>query len=151
MNYKSILFQFLAGLFLLFGLKQFFIFVDLDLLELIVSLGKENFTYYAEKTDKFGIATTLKHMATAKFILGFVAIIINYVVLFYHAFKSKQNWNISLVITIVLVIIHYFKWIEPFPIDAFQQQLVLAYLLPAFISIILSLVAYRMAFTTKRI
>lgn len=151
MNFKSIIFQFLGGIFLLFGFKQFFIFVDLDLLELIVSLGKENFAYYAEKTDKFGIATKLKYFSNTKLILGFVAIIINYIILFYKAYKQKLNWNISLCITLVLALMHYFKWIEPFPIPIFQQQLILAFLIPAGLAFVLSIVAYRIAFTTKRI
>ena len=56
MNYKNIIFQFLAGFCLVLGLKQFFIFADLNLLELISLLGKENFVYFIDKSDRLGVA-----------------------------------------------------------------------------------------------
>lgn len=147
-NYKNIFFQFIAGLLLLLGIKQFFIFIDLELLDLIASMGKESFSYFADKTDKFGISNKLQQLVKAKIILGFIAIAINYFILFVLAYKNRLNWNISLLITVVLSLIHFFKLVEIPPISSLQINLILAYMLPAFLALILSIVFYFLAFKT---
>lgn len=147
-NYKNIFFQFLAGLSLLLALKQFFIFIELDLLDLIASMGKESFSYYADKSDKFGISNKLQRLVNAKIILGFVAITINYFILFILAFKKRLNWNISILITILLSLIHFFKVFELVPISFVKMNLIVAYMIPALITIILSFVFYILAFKT---
>lgn len=148
MNFKNILFQFLAGLCLMLGFKQFFIFADLDLIELISSMGKESFTYFANKSDKFGISEKITRLLQAQIILGFVAILINYFVLFFIAFKRKLNWNISLVITILLCLIHYFKLIDGYVISFLPINLVAAYIIPAFIYLLLAGILYVFSFRT---
>lgn len=130
------------------GVKQFFIFIELDLLDLIASMGKESFSYYAEKSDKFGISNKLQRLVNTKIILGFVAIFINYFILFALAFKKRINWNISFAITIILCLIHFFKLFEIGPISFLKINLVIAYMIPAFVAIILSVVFYLMAFKT---
>ena len=147
-SYKNILFQFLAGLLLMLGIKQFFIFIELDLLDLIASMGKETFSYYADKTDKFGISNKLQRLVHAKIILGFIGIAINYFILFFIAYKKRLNWNISIGITIILCFIHFFKLFELAPISFMQMNLILAYLIPAFLTIIISVVFYLMSFKT---
>ena len=149
MNYKNILFQFLAGLFLLLGIKQFFIFIELDLLDLIASMGKEAFAYYADKSDKFGISNKITRLVQAKIILGFVGIIINYFILFVIAFKKKLNWNISIVITAILAIIHYFNVVEVSPISFIKINLIAAYMIPAFLSLALAGLFYFLSFKTS--
>lgn len=149
MNYRNILFQFLAGLSLLLGFKLFFIFVELDLIDLIASMGKESFAYYAEKTDKFGISNKIKRLSQAKIILGYVAIAINYIILFIMAYKKRFNWNISFVITIILILIHFFKWIEIAPISFIKMNLVVAYLIPAFLLLLLAGIFYLLSFRTS--
>lgn len=148
MNYKNIILQFLAGLLLLLGLKQFFIFADLDLLELISTMGKESFAYFAGKSDKFGISTKLNVLINTKIIIGFVAIAINYFILFTIAYKKKLNWNISLIITIILSCIHFFKWIELQPISFMKMNLIAAYMIPAILVLIVSGVFYLLSFKT---
>ena len=150
MNYKNVIFQFLAGLFLMLGIKQFFIFADLNLLELISSLGKENFAYFADKSDRLGVVNKLQGLINAKIILGFIAILINYVILFILAYKRKLNWNISIIITIILGILHYFNIIQLSPISFVKINLVAAYLIPAFIVFILSVLFYYLSFKTSR-
>ena len=149
MNYKNIIFQFLAGLCLMIGIKQFFIFVDLDLIELIASMGKESFAYYADKTDKFGISNKITNLVQAKAILGFIAIAINYFILFALAFKKRLNWNISLGITIVLIVLHFFKIFELSPISFIQINLVAAYLIPAIIALVFAGLFYLLSFRTS--
>ena len=146
MNFKNILFQFCAGLFLLLGFKQFFIFTDLDLIELISNMGKESFAYFANKSDKFGISTKITRLLQTQLILGFVAIMINYLVLFAIAFKQKLNWNISIVITVILCLIHYFKLIDGYVISFLPINLVAAYMIPAFIYLLLAGVFYVLSF-----
>lgn len=150
MNFKNIFFQFLAGLFLILGFKQFFIFGDLDLLELISSMGKESFAYLAEKSDKFGISNKLQQLVNLKIILGFVAIIINYVMLFIIAFKNKLSWNISLIITVILVVLHFFNLLNLPPISFVKMNLVAAYMSPAIISILLAGLFYYSSYKTSR-
>ena len=150
MNYKNVIFQFLAGLFLMLGIKQFFIFADLNLLELISSLGKENFAYFADKSDRLGVVNKLQGLINAKIILGFIAILINYVILFILAYKRKLNWNISIIITIILGILHYFNIIQLSPISFVKINLVAAYLIPAFIVFIVSVLFYYLSFKTSR-
>jgi len=151
MSYKNILFQFLAGLFLMLGIKQFFIFIELDLLDLIASMGKDSFTYYAEKTDRLGISNKIESLSQAKIILGYIAITINYCILFMLAYKKRLNWNISIVITGILSVIHFFKLFELAPISFMQMNLVLAFMIPALFSIIASIVFYFMANKTTSI
>lgn len=150
MNYKNIFFQFLAGLFFVLGLKQFFIFADLNLLELISSLGKDNFAYFADKSDRLGVVNKLQGLINAKIILGFIAILINYVILFILAYKRKLNWNISIVITIILGVLHYFNILQLVPISFVKINLVAAYLIPAFIVFTLSVLFYYLSFKTSR-
>jgi hypothetical protein len=150
MNYKNTFFQFLAGLFLMLGIKQFFIFADLNLLELISSLGKENFAYFADKSDRLGVVNKLQGLINAKIILGFIAILINYIILFILAYKRKLNWNISIVITVILGILHYFNILQLSPISFVKINLVAAYLIPAFVVFILSVLFYYLSFKTSR-
>ena len=150
MNYKNIIFQFLAGFCLVLGLKQFFIFADLNLLELISLLGKENFVYFVDKSDRLGVANKLQGLINAKIILGFIAILINYVILFILAYKRKLNWYISIVITIFLSVLHYFKLLQLAPISFVKINLVLAYLIPAFVVFIISVLFYYFSFKTSR-
>ena len=130
------------------GIKQFFIFIELDLLDLIASMGKESFSYYADRTDKFGISNKLQRLVNTKIILGFVAITINYFILFLLAYKKRLNWNISILITVILSLIHFFKLFELAPISFIKINLIVAYILPAFIAIVLSIFFYSMAFKT---
>ena len=149
MKYKNIIYQFLAGLCLMIGIKQFFIFVDLDLIELIAAMGKESFAYYADKTDKLGISSKITQLVQAKAILGYIAIAINYFILFTLAFKKRLNWNISLGVTIVLIVLHFFKIGELSPISFIQMHLVAAYIVPAIIALTLAGFLYLLSFRTS--
>lgn len=148
-NLKSILFQFFAAILLIMGIKQFYIFIELDLLELITSLGKDNFAYFAEKSDKFGISNKLKRLIYFKIILGFIAVAINYLILFIIAYKKHLNWNISLGITIIVGVLHYFKFLEILPISIIKISLISAYIIPAIICIILSIICYLIAYKSS--
>ena len=150
MNYKNIIYQFLAGLFLVIGIKQFFIFVHFDLIELIYTMGKENFTFLAEKSNQLGISNQLQELNNAKIILGFVGIIINYIILAIIAYKHKQSGNIAIAITCVLVVLHFFKLIDLSPLSFIKINLVAAFLLPAFFALILSTLFYYLSFKTSR-
>lgn len=131
------------------GFKQFFIFADLDLIELISTMGKESFAYFANKSDKFGISEKITRLLQTQLVLGFIAILINYFILFILAFKRKLNWNISLVITLILCLIHYFKLIDSYIISFMPINLITAYLIPAFIYLLLAGVLYVISFRTS--
>lgn len=150
-NYKNILFQLMAGFFLLMSLKQLYVFADVDLMELIASMGKESFAYYAEKSDKFGIASKLQNLINCKTILGYAAIAVNYVILFVMAFKRGWNWNTSLGITLILCVIHYLNWLEVGPIALVNLNLVATYIIPSIIGFILAGICYRLAFKSSAI
>lgn len=149
MNYKNIIFQFLAGLCLVLGFKQFFIFTNLDLLDLITSMGKESFVFLANKSDRLGISNQLQELVHAKIILGFIAIIINYIILFILAFKKKLNWNTSIIITLILGVLHYFNLLELSPISFIKINLIAAYIIPAIVVLSLSIWFYFMSFKTS--
>lgn len=148
-SYKNILFQFLAGLCLLLGCKQLFFLGNIELLELISSMGKESFTYFANKSDRFGISTQLQKLLQIKIILGFVAIGINYIILFVIAYKKKTDWNIPIIISFVLGLIHYFNWIEISPISIQSIALVGAYLIPIILLIVLAIAFYTITYRTS--
>ncbi|WP_322970841.1 hypothetical protein [Faecalibacter sp. LW9] len=148
MKIKHIIFQFLAGLFLMLGSKQLYVLGNIELLELISSMGKESFAYFANKSDRFGISSALQKLIIFKIVLGFVAIGISYIILFVMAYKKRWNWNIPLIISIVLGIIHYLNWIQLSPISLFSKQLMIAYLLPVIVSFGLSGLFYWLSFRT---
>lgn len=148
-NYKNILYQFLAGLGLMVGFKQLFFLGNIELLELISSMGKESFAYFANKSDRFGISNALQKLIVIKIVLGFVAIGINYVILFLLAFKKRLNWNISFAITIILIAVHYFNWIELSPLSLGSLNLIVAYTIPVVLTFVASFIFYMLAFRTS--
>ena len=131
------------------GIKQLFFLIEVDLLDLIASMGKESFSYYANKTDKFGISLKIRRLVQTKIILGFIAILINYIILFYIAYKNKLNWNISIIITVILCVVHYFNLVEISPISFMRLNIVLAYLLPVLFTLSIGVLFYLLSFKTS--
>jgi len=75
-NIKIFAIQLVASVLLFLGIQQFYVLAELDLIELIHSMGKDNFAFLVRKSDEFGISEKLKHLATMKTILSFVGIMI---------------------------------------------------------------------------
>ena len=120
------------------------------MLELISSMGKESFTFLAEKSNQLGITNQLQDLNNTKVILGFVAIIINYIILAVIAYKHRLNGNIAIAITCILVVLHFFKLIDLSPISMIKINLIAAYLTPAVIAIIISAFFYYLSIKTSR-
>lgn len=141
--------QLIASILLFLGIQQFYVIVELDLIELIHSIGKDNFSYYVQKSDEFGISQKLKHLATVKMILSFIGIALGYVVCTIINYKRNLDWKIAVFVAIVCFIIFQFKIIN-LPIHYIStKNLAVAYFVPATISIIFSFLLYFFSLRTK--
>ncbi|WP_313579522.1 hypothetical protein [Chishuiella sp.] len=135
---KVILIQLIASVLLFLGIQQFYILSELDLIELVHSIGKENFAYYVQKSDEFGISSKLKHLSTVKLILSFIGIVLGYIVSSIINYKKNLDYKIAIVTTILCFVIYQSKIIN-LPINYIStNNLVIAYFVPASISIVIS-------------
>lgn len=148
-NLKIASIQLIASILLFLGIQQFYVIVELDLIELIHSIGKDNFSYYVQKSDEFGISEKLKHLATVKMILSFIGIALGYIVCSIINFKGQLDWKIAVLIALICFIIFQFKIIN-LPIHYIAtKNLAIAYFVPATISILLSFILYFFSLRTK--
>jgi len=135
---KITLIQLIASVLLFLGIQQFYILSELDLIELVHSIGKENFAYYVQKSDEFGISSKLKHLSTVKLILSFIGIVLGYIVSSIINYKKNLDYKIAIVTTMLCFIIYQSKIIN-LPINYIStNNLVIAYFVPASISIVIS-------------
>lgn len=141
--------QLVASILLFLGIQQFYVIVELDLIELIHSIGKENFSYYVQKSDEFGINNKLQHLSTVKMILSFIGIALGYAVCSIINFRRNLDWKIAVFTAVVCFIIFQFKLIN-LPIHYIStKNLAIAYFVPATISIFLSFILYFFSLRTK--
>ena len=148
-NLKIASIQLIASILLFLGIQQFYVIVELDLIELIHSIGKDNFSYYVQKSDEFGISEKLKHLSTVKMILSFIGIALGYIVCSIINFKRQLDWKIAVLIALICFIIFQFKIIN-LPIHYIAtKNLAIAYFVPATISILLSFILYFFSLRTK--
>ena len=137
-NIKIFAIQLVASILLFLGIQQFYVLAELDLIELIHSMGKDNFAYLVKKSDEFGISEKLKHLATMKMILSFVGIVLAYVLCSVINHKRNYDWKIAVTIVVLCFLVFQFRFIN-LPINFIStKNLVLEYFLPATFSILIS-------------
>ena len=93
--------QLVASVLLFLGIQQFYVLAELDLIELIHSMGKDNFAFLVRKSDEFGISEKLKHLATMKTILSFVGIVLAYILCSVINHKRNYDWKMSVIIVVL--------------------------------------------------
>ena len=71
---RILMIQLVASCLLFLGIQQLYVLAEMDLIELIHSIGKDNFAYYVQKSDEFGISNQLKRLSTTKIILSIIGI-----------------------------------------------------------------------------
>jgi hypothetical protein len=141
--------QLVASVLLFLGIQQLYVLAELDLIELIHSVGKDNFAYYVQKSDEFGISEKLKALSTTKFILSSIGIILGYIICSIINFKKGYNWTISLVIVVLCFIVFQFKFIN-LPTKYFiNSGLEIAYIGTSIVAIIISLLIYFYSYRAK--
>lgn len=148
-NLKIFILQLVASILLFLGVQQFYVLAELDLIELVHSMGKDNFAFLVRKSDEFGISAKLKHLATMKTILSFVGIVLAYILCSVINHKRNRNWKMAVIIVAVCFLIYQFRFIN-LPISYIQtNNLALAYFLPATFSILISFVLYFLSYKIK--
>lgn len=148
-NIKIFAIQLVASVLLFLGIQQFYVLAELDLIELIHSMGKDNFAFLVRKSDEFGISEKLKHLATMKTILSFVGIVLAYVLCSVINHKRNYDWKIAVTIVILCFLVFQFRLIN-LPINFIAtKNLALAYFVPATFSILISFVLYFFSYKIK--
>ncbi len=148
-NIKIFAIQLVASILLFLGIQQFYVLAELDLIELIHSMGKDNFAYLVKKSDEFGISEKLKHLATMKMILSFVGIVLAYVLCSVINHKRNYDWKIAVTIVVLCFLVFQFRFIN-LPINFIStKNLVLAYFFPATFSILISSAFYFLSYKIK--
>ncbi|WP_353164828.1 hypothetical protein [Empedobacter brevis] len=148
-NFKIFSIQLTASILLLLGVQQFYVLAELDLIQLIHSIGKDHFALLVRKSDEFGISEKLKHLATIKMILSFIGITLGYILCSIINHKRNYNWKIAVIIVVLCFMVFQFKFIN-LPINFIQtKNLALAYFIPATISIMISFVLYFFSYRVK--
>ena len=148
-NLKILAIQLVASILLFLGIQQFYVLAELDLIELIHSIGKENFSYYVQKSDQFGISNKLKHLSTIKMILSFVAIVLSYIICSVINHKKQLDWKMALFVVISCFAVYQFKIIN-LPIHYIStKNLAIAYFVPASIAVFISFFLYYLSYRVK--
>lgn len=148
-NIKIFAIQFVASVLLFLGIQQFYVLTELDLIELIHSMGKNNFAFLVRKSDEFGISEKLKHLATMKTILSFVGIVLAYILCSVINHKRNYDWKMSVIIVVLCFLVFQFRLIN-LPINFITtKNLALAYFVPATFSILISFVLYFLSYRLK--
>ena len=130
-NIKIFAIQLVASVLLFLGIQQFYVLAELDLIELIHSMGKDNFAFLVRKSDEFGISQKLKHLATMKTILSFVGIVLAYILCSVINHKRNYDWKIAVTIVVLCFLVFQFRLIN-LPINFIAtKNLALAYFVPA--------------------
>jgi len=141
--------QLVASVLLFLGIQQFYVLAELDLIELIHSMGKNNFAFLVRKSDEFGISEKLKHLATMKTILSFVGIVLAYILCSVINHKRNYDWKMSVIIVVLCFLVFQFRLIN-LPINFITtKNLALAYFVPATFSILISFVLYFLSYRLK--
>jgi len=148
-NIKIFAIQLVASVLLFLGIQQFYVLAELDLIELVHSMGKDNFAFLVRKSDEFGISEKLKHLATMKTILSFVGIVLAYVLCSVINHKRNYDWKIAVTIVVLCFFVFQFRLIN-LPINFIAtKNLALAYFVPATFSILISFVLYFFSYKIK--
>lgn len=148
-NIKIFAIQFVASVLLFLGIQQFYVLTELDLIELIHSMGKNNFAFLVRKSDESGISEKLKHLATMKTILSFVGIVLAYILCSVINHKRNYDWKMSVIIVVLCFLVFQFRLIN-LPINFITtKNLALAYFVPATFSILISFVLYFLSYRLK--
>lgn len=148
-NIKIFAIQFVASVLLFLGIQQFYVLTELDLIELIHSMGKDNFAFLVRKSDEFGISEKLKHLATMKTILSFVGIVLAYILCSVINHKRNYDWKMSVIIVVLCFLVFQFRLIN-LPINFITtKNLALAYFVPATFSILISFVLFFFSYKIK--
>ena len=148
-NIKIFAIQLVASVLLFLGIQQFYVLAELDLIELIHSMGKDNFAFLVRKSDEFGISEKLKHLATMKTILSFVGIVLAYILCSVINHKRNYDWKIAVTIVVLCFLVFQFRLIN-LPINFIAtKNLALAYFVPAIFSILISFVLYFLSYRLK--
>ena len=148
-NIKIFAIQLVASILLFLGIQQFYVLAELDLIELIHSMGKDNFAYLVKKSDEFGISEKLKHLATMKMILSFVGIVLAYILCSVINHKRNYDWKIAVTIVVLCFLVFQFRFIN-LPINFIStKNLALAYFLPATFSVVISFALYFLSYKIK--
>ncbi|WP_413532376.1 hypothetical protein [Empedobacter brevis] len=150
-NFNIIIFaiQLAASILLFLGIQQFYVLAELDLIELIHSMGKDNFAFLVRKSDEFGISEKLKHLHTMKTILSFVGIVFAYILCSVINYKRNYDWKIATTIVAICFLVFQFRLIN-LPINFIStKNLVLSYFVPATFSILISFGLYFLSYKIK--
>lgn len=141
--------QLVASILLFLGIQQLFVLTEMDLIELIHSMGKDNFAFLVRRSDEFGISDKLKTISTAKMILSILGISLAFIISSVINYKRGFDWKISLFILIVCFIVYQFNLIN-LPTKFFiNESLEIAYIGTSIVSIILSLFIYFYSYLAK--
>lgn len=146
---KIFVLQLVASVLLFLGVQQFYVLAELDLIELIHSMGKDNFAFLVRKSDQFGISEKLKHLALMKSILSLVGIVLGYILCSVINHIRNYDWRIAVVIVVVCFLVFQFNLIN-LPINFIQtKNLAMAYFVPATSSIVISFILYFFSYRIK--
>ena len=150
-NFKIRIFalQLVASILLFLGLQQLFVLAEMELIELIHSVGQDNFAFYARKSDEFGISNKLKNLATAKLILSLIGFILAYIISSVINYKRGYDWKMSVFVVILCFVVYQFKIID-LPTKYFiNQSLEIAYIGTSIFAIITSFIIYFISYRIK--
>ena len=148
-NIKIFAIQLVASVLLFLGIQQFYVLAELDLIELVHSMAKDNFAFLVRKSDEFGISEKLKHLATMKTILSFVGIVLAYILCSVINHKRNYDWKIAVTIVVLCFLVFQFRLIN-LPINFIAtKNLALAYFVPATFSILISFALYFLSYRLK--
>lgn len=146
---KIFVLQLVASVLLFLGVQQFYVLAELDLIELIHSMGKDNFAFLVRKSDQFGISEKLKHLALMKSILSLVGIVLGYILCSVINHIRNYDWRIAVLIVVVCFLVFQFNLIN-LPINFIQtKNLAMAYFVPATSSIVISFILYFFSYRIK--
>lgn len=146
---KIFVLQLVASVLLFLGVQQFYVLAELDLIELIHSMGKDNFAFLVRKSDQFGISEKLKHLAFMKSILSLVGIVLGYILCSIINHIRNYDWRIAVVIVVLCFLVFQFNLIN-LPINFIQtKNLAMAYFVPATSSIVISFILYFFSYRIK--
>lgn len=146
---KIFVLQLVASVLLFLGVQQFYVLAELDLIELIHSMGKDNFAFLVRKSDQFGISEKLKHLALMKSILSLVGIVLGYILCSIINHIRNYDWRIAVLIVALCFLVFQFNLIN-LPINFIQtKNLAMAYFVPATSSIAISFILYFFSYRIK--
>ena len=148
---RILMIQLVASCLLFLGIQQLYVLAEMDLIELIHSIGKDNFAYYVQKSDEFGISNQLKRLSTTKIILSIIGIVLAYVSCAMINFKRNYDYKMSLIVVLFCLLVYEFKFLD-LPTKFFLNQgLEVAFIGTSVFAIMMSVLLFVYSYRTNKL